>query len=128
MANLEKIADDLSALTVREAAELAKMLEIAQPACLLLGERYLSLVPESSQSSVSIVLLDGEATGSHRSYDALMAESEPDQMHFPEVEAALQETVVRLTPHAVIAGYPPRFHPPTSCDVSPCWCRQKCRR
>ena len=64
--------------------ELAQMLKIAQPTCLLLGERYLSLVPESSQSAVSIVLLDGEATGSHRSYDALLSESSPDQMHFPE--------------------------------------------
>ena len=64
--------------------ELAQMLKIAQPTCLLLGERYLSLVPESSQSAVSIVLLDGEATGSHRSYDALLSESLPDQMHFPE--------------------------------------------
>ena len=64
--------------------ELAQMLKIAQPTCLLLGERYLSLVPESSQSAVSIVLLDGEATGSHRSYDALLFESSPDQMHFPE--------------------------------------------
>ena len=64
--------------------ELAQMLKIAQPTCLLLGERYLSLVPDSSQSAVSIVLLDGEATGSHRSYDALLSESSPDQMHFPE--------------------------------------------
>ena len=64
--------------------ELAQMLKIAQPTCLLLGERYLSLVPESSQSAVSIVLLDGEATGSHRSYDALLSASSPDQMHFPE--------------------------------------------
>ncbi|MCI0845273.1 MAG: AMP-binding protein, partial [Chloroflexi bacterium] len=64
--------------------ELAKMLEIAQPTCLLLGERYLSLVPEGSQSSVSMVLLDGEATGSNRSYDTLLAESSPEQMHFPE--------------------------------------------
>ena len=64
--------------------ELAQMLEIAQPTCLLLGERYLSLVPEGSRSSEGIVLLDGEASGSHKSYEALLAESSPDQMHFPE--------------------------------------------
>ena len=64
--------------------ELAQMLEIVQPTCLLLGERYLSLVPEGSRSSEGIVLLDGEASGSHKSYEALLAESSPDQMHFPE--------------------------------------------
>ena len=47
--------------------ELAQMLQIAEPSCLLMGERYLSLVPESSQSSVKIILLDGEATNGLRS-------------------------------------------------------------
>ena len=64
--------------------ELAQMLEIAQPTCLLIGERYLSLVPEGSRSSEGIIMLDGEATGSQKSYDTLLAESSPDQMHFPE--------------------------------------------
>ena len=64
--------------------ELAQMLEIAQPTCLLLGERYLPLVPEGSRSSEGIILLDGEANDSHKSYEALLAESSPDQMHFPE--------------------------------------------
>ena len=76
--------------------ELAQMLKIAQPTCLLLGERYLSLVPESSQSSVRIVLLDGEATGSHRSYDALLAESSPEQMQFP-VAGDEDTTVIMFT-------------------------------
>jgi acyl-CoA synthetase (AMP-forming)/AMP-acid ligase II len=64
--------------------ELAQMLQIAEPTWLLLGERYLSLVPESSQTSVNIILLDGEANGRHKSYEAILAESSPDQMHFPE--------------------------------------------
>ena len=64
--------------------ELAQMLEIAEPSVLLLGERYLSLVPEGSQLSNGIILLDGEADGAHKNYEALLAESSPDQMHFPE--------------------------------------------
>ncbi|MCH7737239.1 MAG: AMP-binding protein [Chloroflexi bacterium] len=64
--------------------ELAQMLEIAQPTCLLLGERYLSLIPEGSVPPEAMIILDGEATGGHRGYDALLAESSPDQMHFPE--------------------------------------------
>ena len=64
--------------------ELAQMLQIVEPSCLLMGERYLSLVPESSQSSVKIILLDGEATNGRKSYEALLAESSPDQTHFPE--------------------------------------------
>ena len=64
--------------------ELAQMLEIAGPTVLLLGKRYLSLVPDDSQLSDRIILLDGEADGAHKNYEALLAESSPDQMHFPE--------------------------------------------
>ncbi|NQW23852.1 MAG: AMP-binding protein [SAR202 cluster bacterium] len=64
--------------------ELAQMLEIAEPTCLLIGERYLSLVPEGSRTSEGIIMLDGEAIGSGKSYDTLLAESSPDQLHFPE--------------------------------------------
>ncbi|HAA94096.1 MAG TPA: hypothetical protein DHW65_01335 [Dehalococcoidia bacterium] len=64
--------------------ELAQMLEIAQPTVLLIGERYLPLVPEGSRSSEGIILLDGKPTDSQRSYDDLLAQSSPDQMHFPE--------------------------------------------
>ena len=64
--------------------ELAQMLEIAGPSVLLLGKRYLSLVPEDKQLSDGIILLDGEADGAHKNYEALLAESSPDQMHFPE--------------------------------------------
>ena len=63
---------------------MAQMLEIAGPTCLLLGERYLPLVPEGSRSSEGIIILDGEATGNSTSYETLLAESSPDQMHFPE--------------------------------------------
>ena len=64
--------------------ELAQMLEIAEPACLLLGERYLPLLPEGSRSSEGIIILDGESTSNGRNYETLLAESSPDQMHFPE--------------------------------------------
>ncbi len=64
--------------------ELAQMLEIASPTCLLLGERYLPLVPEGSRSSEGIIVLDGEPTGNGTSYEKLLAESSPDQMRFPE--------------------------------------------
>ena len=64
--------------------ELAQMLEIAQPTCLLIGERYLPLIPDGSRSSETVIMLDGEATGGRSNYEALLAEASPDQMHFPE--------------------------------------------
>jgi acyl-CoA synthetase (AMP-forming)/AMP-acid ligase II len=64
--------------------ELAQMLEIAQPTCLLLGERYLSLVPDGSRMSGGIIILDGEAEGENKNYETLLAGSSPEQMHFPE--------------------------------------------
>jgi len=64
--------------------ELAQMLEIAQPTCLLLGERYLSLVPDGSRMSEGIIILDGDAKGDNKNYDTLLAESSSEQMHFPE--------------------------------------------
>ena len=72
--------------------ELAQMLEIASPTCLLLGERYLPLVPEDSRLSKGIIILDGEATENGKNYEELLAESSPDQMHFPE--AGDQDTTV----------------------------------
>ena len=72
--------------------ELAQMLEIAQPACLLLGERYLSLVSDSSRFSENIITLDGEPNGKNKSYEELLKGSSPDQMHFPE--AADEDTTV----------------------------------
>ena len=64
--------------------ELAQMLEIAQPSLLLLGERYLPLVPEGPMSSKGIIILDGETSGNNKNYEELLAVSLPDQMHFPE--------------------------------------------
>ena len=64
--------------------ELAQMLEIAQPSLLLLGERYLPLVPEGPMSSKGIIILDGETSGNNKNYEELLAVSPPDQMHFPE--------------------------------------------
>ena len=72
--------------------ELAQMLEIAQPACLLIGERYLPLAGEDSVPVDRVVVLDGEPLGGRVGYDALLAEASPDQMHFPE--AADEDTTV----------------------------------
>ena len=76
--------------------ELAQMLEIAQPACLLLGERYLSMVPDNSRSSENIIILDGEANGKNKSYEELLKASSPDQMHFPEAQDE-DTTVIMFT-------------------------------
>ena len=76
--------------------ELAQMLEIAQPACLLLGERYLSMVPDNSRSSENIIILDGEANGKNKSYEELLKGSSPDQMHFPEAQDE-DTTVIMFT-------------------------------
>ena len=68
--------------------ELAQMLDIVQPSCLLIGERYLPLVAEGSVPSERVVVLDGEIQGEpgsgHLNYDALLAGASPEQMHFPE--------------------------------------------
>ena len=68
--------------------ELAQMLDIAQPACLLIGERYLPLAAESGIPSRRVIVLDGEKDGEPAagalSYDNLLSGASPDQMHFPE--------------------------------------------
>ena len=68
--------------------ELSQMLDIAQPSCLLIGERYLPLATDGSVPLERVVVLDGEKDGEpvsvRLSYDALLAEASPDQMHFPE--------------------------------------------
>ena len=70
-------------------SELAQMLQIAQPTCLLIGQRYLPLVAEGTLPSERIVVLDGESAGeiageNAASYEALLDAASPDQMHFPE--------------------------------------------
>ena len=67
-----------------KADELATMLEIAQPSCLLLAERYLPMLPEARISSEKIVILDGEPNSNHTGYEKLLESSTPDQMHFPD--------------------------------------------
>ena len=68
--------------------ELAQMLDIANPSCLLIGERYLPLAAESSVAPGRVIVLewgqDGEAASGPLSYDALLAGASPDQLHFPE--------------------------------------------
>ena len=67
-----------------KADELATMLEISQPSCLLLAERYLPMLPEARISSEKIVILDGEPNSNHTGYEKLLESSTPDQMHFPD--------------------------------------------
>ena len=65
--------------------ELATMLGIAQPDLLFLGERYLPLVPaDGSLPAERIVMLDAPATPGGCAYDDLLANADPDQLHFPE--------------------------------------------
>ena len=68
--------------------ELAQMLNIAQPSCLLIGQRYLPLAAGSSVSHGRVIVLDGgndgEGASGALSYDTLLAGASSDQMHFPE--------------------------------------------
>ena len=65
--------------------ELATMLGIAQPDLLFLGERYLPLVPTDGSLPVErIVMLDAPATSGGYAYDDLLANADPEQVHFPE--------------------------------------------
>ena len=66
--------------------ELEQMLKIAQPSLLLIGERYLPLL-ETGGSGISteqVVVLDGEAPPSAMTYQDLIADAIPDQLHFAE--------------------------------------------
>ncbi|MCI0848078.1 MAG: AMP-binding protein [Chloroflexi bacterium] len=77
--------------------ELAQMLNIVEPSCLLIGERYLPMVSEGSIPPERVIVLDGAVDGGpggHPSYDALLAGGSPDQMHFPE--AGDEDTAVIL--------------------------------
>ena len=65
--------------------ELAIMLGIAQPDLLFLGERYLPLAPtDGSLPPDRVVMLDAPATNGGYAYDDLLANADPDQLHFPE--------------------------------------------
>ena len=65
--------------------ELATMVGIVEPSLLFLGERYLPLAPaDGSLPNQRIVMLDGSGDDGRLNYDELLAEGEPEQMHFPE--------------------------------------------
>ena len=83
-----------------KADELAQMLDIAQPAVLLVGERYLPLVPTAGPGAAlppdRVVVLDAPATGGHRSYDDLLASAPADELHFPQARDT-DTTVIMFT-------------------------------
>ncbi|MCI0878893.1 MAG: long-chain-fatty-acid--CoA ligase [Chloroflexi bacterium] len=66
--------------------ELEQMLKVAQPSLLLIGERYLPLLDNggSGISTEQVVVLDGEAPPSAMTYQDLIADAVPDQLHFAE--------------------------------------------
>ena len=66
--------------------ELEQMLKVAQPSLLLIGERYLPLLDNggSGISTEQVVVLDGEAPPSAMTYQDLIADAIPDQLHFAE--------------------------------------------
>ena len=83
--------------------ELEKMLEIAQPNLLFIGERYLSLMNSGVNSGVNcsenagdgankgitteqIIILDGDGSDGGQTYDGLLAGASDDDKIFPEAE------------------------------------------
>ena len=82
--------------------ELAQMLDIAQPSCLLIGERYLPLAGDCGLPQERVIVLedgndgnggnDGKPGGGALSYEAILAGASPEQSHFPE--AGDEETTV----------------------------------
>ena len=69
--------------------ELEQMVQIARPSLLFLGERYLPLAPTTGESALPpdrLVVLDGRGPQGTLTYDELVADAEPDEMHFPEAE------------------------------------------
>ena len=79
--------------------ELERMLAIAQPSVLLIGERYLPLVPALGDAALPpgrVVVLDGEATGGRPSYRGLVAGASAGELHFPEAEDS-DTTVIMFT-------------------------------
>ena len=74
------------------AEELAQMLTIAQASFLFIGERYLPLVSNAAveaharanPSPERVIVLDGEPGSGWRTYDKLLANASPDELHFAE--------------------------------------------
>ena len=81
-----------------KADELATMLAIVEPQLLFLGERYRTLAPsDGSIPANHIVMLDAPASGDGSiGYDDLLADSDPEQQHFPEDDADAT-TVIMFT-------------------------------
>ena len=82
------------------AEELHTMLSIAQPSCLMVGERYLPLVQdlpaETGLGPGRVIVMDAQQSSGRPDYAALLADAAPDQMHFPEA-ADDDTTVVMFT-------------------------------
>jgi len=71
--------------------ELERMLAIAQPSMLFLGERYLPLLPQAGEAGGGlpperVVVLDGKTAGEMVSWDELLAGASDDELHFPEAK------------------------------------------
>ena len=64
--------------------ELRTMLDIVAPTFLFLGERYLPLASGGPVPNDRIVMLDAGGGEGRHGYGDLLANAEPDQMHFPE--------------------------------------------
>ena len=82
------------------AVELHTMLAIAQPSCLMVGERYLPLVQdlpeETGLEPGRVIVMDAQQSSGRPDYEALLADADPEQMHFPEA-ADDDTTVVMFT-------------------------------
>ena len=80
--------------------ELKTMLSIAQPSCLMIGERYLPLVEDLPEGILlgpgQVIVMDGQPSDGRPAYEALLSEADPEQMHFPEA-ADDDTTVVMFT-------------------------------
>ena len=76
--------------------ELETMLNIVDPSFLFLGERYLPLASGGSVPNERIVMLDAAGAGGRHNYDDLLANADPEQMHFPEGDEG-DTTVIMFT-------------------------------
>lgn len=87
-----------------KAEELAQMLAIAQASLLFIGEQYLPLVSNAAVDAHAranpppdrVVVMDGKPGSGWRSYDELLANASPDELHFPEGDNE-DTTVVMFT-------------------------------
>ena len=79
--------------------ELEQMLAIARPSVLFIGDRYLPLIGSGGDAALPperVVVLDAVATGGHLSYDSLLADALPEELHFPAAEDD-ETTVIMFT-------------------------------